>query len=86
MTSKPFNHPRVKRIDVVYHYVRNKVEDEAVKLIYILIDQMMTDGLTKPLKTIKLLTFRSMMGLAPRLRLDAGEHKSMNIHSIRGSE
>jgi len=64
MGSNPVNHPRSKHIDTSYHYVRNKVEEGAIRLEYILIDQMMADGLTKPLESGKFLRFRSVMGLA----------------------
>ena len=66
MGSNPVNHPRAKHIDTSYHYVRNKVEEGAIRLKYIPTDQMMADGLTKPLKSGKFLTFRSVMGLASR--------------------
>jgi len=46
-----------------YHYVWNKVEEEAIRLKYILIDQMMIDDLTKPLKSGKFLSFRSVIRL-----------------------
>ncbi len=66
MSSNLVNHPRAKHIDTSYHYVRNKIEEKAIELKYILIDQMVTDGLTKPLKSGKFLRFRSVMGLASR--------------------
>ena len=65
MASNPVNHPRAKHIDVAYHYVRNKVEERAIKLEYIPTDQMVADGLTKALELSKFLTSRSLMGLIP---------------------
>ena len=64
MDSNLVNHFRAKHIDTSYHYVRNKVEEEAIRLKYILIDQMMVDDLIKPLKSGKFLRFRSVMRLA----------------------
>jgi len=64
MNSNLVNHSRVKHIDTFYHYVRNKVEEGAIRLKYILIDQMMIDDLIKPLKSGKFLSFRSVMRLA----------------------
>ena len=46
-----------------YHYVQNKIEEKAIRLKYILIDQMMIDDLIKPLKSGKFLSFRSVMRL-----------------------
>ncbi len=64
MGSNLVNHLWAKHIDTFYHYVRNKVEEGAIRLKYILIDQMVADGLTKPLESGKFLSFRSVMGLA----------------------
>ncbi len=74
MGSNPVNHPRAKHIDTSYHYVRNKVEEEAIRLKYIPIDQMVTDDLTKPLKSGKFLRFRSVMRLASRSEATPAEH------------
>ena len=63
MISNSVNHSRVKHIDTSYHYVWNKVEKRAIKLNYILIDQMMIDDLIKSLKISKFLRFRSAMKL-----------------------
>ncbi len=66
MSSNSVNHLRAKHIDTSYHYVRNKVEERAIRLKYILIDQMMIDDLIKPLNSGKFLRFRSVMRLASR--------------------
>jgi transposase InsO family protein len=74
MGSNLVNHPRSKHIDTSYHYVRNKVEEEAIRLEYIPIDQMVADGLTKPLESGKFLRFRSVMGLASSNEATPAEH------------
>ncbi len=66
MSSNLVNHFRAKHIDTSYHYVRNKVEERAIRLKYILIDQMMIDNLIKSLNSGKFLRFRSVMRLASR--------------------
>ena len=73
MASNPVNHPP-KHIYISYHYVRNKVEEGAIRLKYIFIDQMMADGLTKPLEPGKFLRFRSVMGLASGNEAVVAEH------------
>jgi hypothetical protein len=74
MGSNLVNHPRSKHIDTSYHYVRNKVEEGAIRLEYIFIDQMVADGLTKPLESGKFLRFRSVMGLASSNEATSAEH------------
>lgn len=83
MASNSVNHPRAKHIEIAYHYVRNKVEEGAIKIYYIPTDQMVADGLTKPLEPVKFLRSRSMMGLAPSTA-GASEHKSMDIQLVEG--
>jgi len=66
MNSNFVNHSRAKHIDMSYHYVQNKIEEKAIRLKYILIDQMMIDDLIKSLNSGKFLRFRSVMRLASR--------------------
>ncbi len=66
MSSNLVNHSQVKHIDTSYYYVWNKVEEKAIRLKYILIDQMIVDDLIKSLKSGKFLRFRSVMRLASR--------------------
>ncbi len=74
MSSNLVNHSRTKHIHTSYHYVRNKVEEEAIRLKYILIDQMMVDDLIKSLESGKFLRFRSVMRLASRNEAILAEH------------
>ncbi len=64
MTKNLINYPRVKHIDVIYHYVKNKITDELMKLMYISITDMMTDELIKSLKAVKFESFRFMMRMS----------------------
>ncbi len=66
MNSNFVNHSRAKHIDMSYHYVQNKIEEKAIRLKYILIDQMIIDDLIKSLNSGKFLRFRSVMRLASR--------------------
>jgi len=74
MSSNLVNHSRAKHIDTSYHYVRNKVEEGAIRLKYIFIDQMVADDLIKSLKSGKFLRFRSVMRLASRNEAISVEH------------
>ena len=53
---------RSKHIDIHWHYQREKIKDESVQLRYILTDQQIADGLTKPLPKNKLLASRNALG------------------------
>ncbi len=66
MSSNLVNHFQVKHIDTSYHYVQNKIEEKAIRLKYILIDQMMINDFIKSLKSDKFLRFRSVIRLASR--------------------
>ena len=46
-----------KHIDIIYHYIRDKILAERINLFYISITNMVADGLTKPLKKIKFARF-----------------------------
>lgn len=54
-----------KHIDIRYHYVRQKVMEHAITLLYVPTSEMPADALTKPLDPKTFLKFRSMMGVRP---------------------
>ncbi len=64
MTENSINYSRVKHIDVIYYYVKNKIADELMKLMYILITDMITDKLIKSLKAVKFKSFRFIMRMS----------------------
>ena len=63
MSSNLINHSWVKHINTFYHYVQNKIEEKAIRLKYILIDQMMINDFIKSLKSDKFLSFKSVIRL-----------------------
>ena len=63
IASNPTNHKRSKHIDIKYHFSREQVEKNIVKLIYIPTGNQLADALTKPLPAVKFLEFRKEMGL-----------------------
>ena len=44
---------RLKHIDMAYHFIRNLQQDGQIDVSYILTDDMIADGLTKPLGKVK---------------------------------
>lgn len=54
---------RTKHIDVRHHHIRERVEENAIKLQYISTNEMTADALTKPLTGEKTQKFAAKMGL-----------------------
>ena len=48
-TNPGGHHSKVKHIDVRYHFVRDLIEDQVIHVQHCPTDQMLADGLTKPL-------------------------------------
>ncbi len=51
-------HARIKHIDIQTHFIREKVIEELINLIYVLIDQMIIDDLIKSLTKDKFVQYR----------------------------
>ena len=49
LSLNPVFHNRSKHIEIPYHYVRDMVEKDVIKLEYISIEDQIVDTLTKPL-------------------------------------
>jgi hypothetical protein len=54
-------HARIKHIDIQTHFIRERVIEEFIDLIYVLIDQMIIDDLTKSLVRNKFIQFRAAL-------------------------
>jgi hypothetical protein len=54
-------HARTKHIDIQIHFIREKMIEESIDLIYVLNDQMIIDDLTKPLIKDKFVQFRVVL-------------------------
>jgi hypothetical protein len=51
-------HARIKHIDIQIHFIKEKVIEEFIDLVYVFIDQMIADDLTKSLVKDKFVQFR----------------------------
>jgi hypothetical protein len=49
LARNSLHHPRTKYIDVIYHWIRQRVERGHFKITYVSTDQKPADGLTKSL-------------------------------------
>ncbi len=63
LAINPVNHLRVKHIDIQFRKVRELIFDNVLKLVYIPTEEMIADGLTKPLTLPKHEFFLKMLGL-----------------------
>jgi hypothetical protein len=64
LTKNPTYHARTKHIDIQHHFVREKVEDGTIKLVFCGTEDMAADVLTKGLSRDKHGRFSNMIGLA----------------------
>ena len=53
LATNPVMHKRSKHIDTKYHFIREKVDDNSVQLVYTPTDQLAADLLTKSLPQVK---------------------------------
>jgi hypothetical protein len=63
LANNPTFHQRTKHIDTQYHFIRDEVERQVIKLYYIPTDQMIADVLTKPLRHVQHQWCVEQMGL-----------------------
>ncbi|CAK9801638.1 Copia protein [Anthophora plagiata] len=63
IANNPGNHKRWKHIDIKYHFSREQIEKNVIKLKFICTEQQVADVFTKPLPATKFLEFRTRMGL-----------------------
>lgn len=63
LTENPEYHYKTKHIPIKYPQIRDLVQDKVVQFVWIHTEQMVVDGLTKPLGTVKFREFVAMLGL-----------------------
>jgi hypothetical protein len=54
-------HARIKHIDIQIHFIKEKVIEEFIDLVYVFIDQMIADDLTKLLIRDQFVQFRAVL-------------------------
>jgi hypothetical protein len=60
----PLYHKRTKHIEVRWHWIREMVDRKKITLKYLLISEMVADGLIKPLSVFAFSKFRIMLNLS----------------------
>jgi hypothetical protein len=63
LSGDPSFHSRVKHLDIQYHFIREKVEDDIIIVNRVPSHENLTDLLTKPLGKTKFQKFHSQLGL-----------------------
>ena len=56
-------HDKSKHIEIKYHYIRDMVHRGAVKLLYVVMEEQITDVLKKPLARVKFEYLREKLGV-----------------------
>ena len=54
---------KTKHISIKYHYVRDMINNNQIKMEYVNTDEMLADTMTKPLAKDKFIQFRSAIGM-----------------------
>ena len=57
LANNPVLHARTKHIDIQHHFIRNEVLEGRIDLTYVSTEDMIADGLTKPLTHVKFFSF-----------------------------
>jgi hypothetical protein len=73
MTENHVFHDRSKHIEIRYHYIRDLVQREALKLQYVSTNEQVVDVLTKPLSRVKFEHFRDKLGIVRKDLPQKGE-------------
>ena len=63
LAKNPHLHERSRHIDISYHYIRDLVKQEKVKVKYIPTVEMTADGFTKPLERVAFEKFKDQLGM-----------------------
>ena len=63
LAKNPEFHKRTKHIDIRYHFVREKVEDGQVRLVYCPTQEMLADLMTKPIPAAQFDALRTKLGI-----------------------
>jgi len=69
LTKNPVFHDISKHIDLKYHYIKDMVHQNVIKLKYVAKNDQVADILTKPLQLTKFAHFRGKLGVAENASL-----------------
>ncbi|CAN6545947.1 unnamed protein product [Malus baccata var. baccata] len=70
MTKNPVFHQRTKHIKRIYHFIKEALQDNTIKLIYCSTEDQIADIFTKALPKERFNYLRGLLGLTPRSSLE----------------
>jgi hypothetical protein len=63
LAINPAHNRQLKYMDICYHFILKYIESKHVNIVYISINDMIANILTKPLKHVKFEYFRKLLGI-----------------------
>jgi hypothetical protein len=63
LAINPAHDHQLKHVDIHYHFIQEYIESKRVNIVYISINDMIADILTKPLEHVKFEYFRKLLGI-----------------------
>jgi hypothetical protein len=63
LSENAIHHEKTKHIDITYHFIRNNIENEEIKVVHIPDKLQLADPLTKGIYKPKLNWFKEVIGL-----------------------
>ena len=66
LTKNPQLHERSKHIDICYHFIRDLAEQKKLDIRYIPTEEIVADGMTKPLARVAFERFKKQLGVVGR--------------------
>ncbi|XP_040367511.1 secreted RxLR effector protein 161-like [Rosa chinensis] len=66
ITKNPVQHSRTKHIDLIYHFIRDLVEQNILELSFVPTDNQLADLFTKPLDTARFELLRNAIGICSK--------------------
>ncbi|KAG8472851.1 hypothetical protein CXB51_034771 [Gossypium anomalum] len=63
LAKNPVNHERSKHIDIHFHFIRDHVKEESVKLVHVASREQVADIFTKPLSMVLLDNCKKLIGM-----------------------
>jgi hypothetical protein len=79
LAKNPTHHSRTKHIDIQYHFIREKIEDEVIELQYCPSQHMVADVLTKALPKVRHKLLSEEMGL---IECDMAQSGSVGVRRL----
>jgi hypothetical protein len=63
LSKNPVFHDKSKHIEIIYHFIRDRIQKGVVKIRYVSTDEKVTDILTKPLEKGNFVFFKDRLGV-----------------------